>query len=277
MNSRYQYDVQQVRAFHEQTMVEGQRSYFAVDPHGELTPKRSQRHWIDIHQRKIARLLALEQDEVFVDLGCGEGYLTQSLASQAGLSLGLDFSMGALHVLKGRPSFDASQLQLALALGDDLPIAAASVDKLLCNHMLEHVIDDRAVVRSVRRVLRPAGRAVIGVPLAFTPQTRLLMRLRRLLSPQARRLQLESVAPGQLARGLIGTQSHIRFYSLDAISTLLERHGFRVLRAEGIGFALRGPVLSRLSKNPLVLRLGTAVGRIAPSLGDGVLVLAERL
>jgi len=143
--------------------------------------------------------------------------------------------------------------------------------------MLEHVIDDDAVIQAIQRVLRPGGRVLIGVPLVFTPQTRLLLRLRRLIRPRARRLQLESVAAGQLAPELIGKQSHIRFYSLHALCALLERHGFRVLHAEGIGFAVRGPLVSLLRRNPLLLNLGTLLGRFIPAMGDGVLVLAERL
>lgn len=265
-----------VQAFHERKMAEGQKSYFALDPEGELVPQPNQKRWLDIHLRKVIRLLDLRSDEVFVDLGCGEGYLTQSLASLARHSIGLDFSPAALRVFKGRPSFDAHSQYLALASGDTLPLSDASVDKLLCNHMLEHVLDDDAVIQAMWRVLRPGGRALIGVPLVFTPQTRFVIRLRRILLPRARRLQLESVAPGQLAQELIGKQSHIRFHSLRSICGLLERHGFRIICAEGVGFAVRGPLFHWMRKNSLLLSAGTLVSRLVPALGDGVLVLAER-
>jgi ubiquinone/menaquinone biosynthesis C-methylase UbiE len=150
------------------------------------------------------------------------------------------------------------------------------MDKLLCNHMLEHVLDDSAVMREIHRVVRPHGQILIGVPLELSPQIRLAIRLRRLLSPRSRLLQLEKAQPGQLVPDLIGQQGHIRFYSLRAVRDLLERNGFRVLRAEGIGLSLRGRMNQLFRHNALLFGLSTAVGWLLPSMGSGVLVLAER-
>lgn len=44
----------------------------------------------------------------------------------------------------------------------DLP--DASLDVVLCNHVLEHVPDDGAALRELRRVLRPGGWALLQVP-----------------------------------------------------------------------------------------------------------------
>ena len=46
-----------------------------------------------------------------------------------------------------------------------LPFADDSFDAILCVHVLEHVADDRAALRELRRVLRPRGWAVIQVPI----------------------------------------------------------------------------------------------------------------
>lgn len=47
----------------------------------------------------------------------------------------------------------------------DLWFKANTFDWILCSHVLEHIPDDRAAIRELRRVLKPGGVAVILVPL----------------------------------------------------------------------------------------------------------------
>lgn len=49
-----------------------------------------------------------------------------------------------------------------------LAFADASFDAVICSHVLEHVPDDRAALREVRRVLRPSGWAILQVPIAMS-------------------------------------------------------------------------------------------------------------
>jgi SAM-dependent methyltransferase len=47
----------------------------------------------------------------------------------------------------------------------DLPYADARFDVVMCNHVLEHVEDDRLALREIQRVLRPGGRAILMSPI----------------------------------------------------------------------------------------------------------------
>jgi len=46
-----------------------------------------------------------------------------------------------------------------------LPFADGALDAVVCNHVLEHVPDDRAAMREFRRVLSPRGWAILQSPL----------------------------------------------------------------------------------------------------------------
>jgi ubiquinone/menaquinone biosynthesis C-methylase UbiE len=43
----------------------------------------------------------------------------------------------------------------------DMPYGDESFDAIICNHVLQHVDDDAAALREVRRVLRPGGWALL--------------------------------------------------------------------------------------------------------------------
>jgi SAM-dependent methyltransferase len=49
---------------------------------------------------------------------------------------------------------------------EQLPFASESFDAVICNHVLEHVPDDRRALDELFRVLTPGGWAILQVPLA---------------------------------------------------------------------------------------------------------------
>jgi predicted SAM-dependent methyltransferase len=45
-----------------------------------------------------------------------------------------------------------------------IPLGDASVDVVICNHLFEHVEDDRRAMRELYRVMRPGGWGIMMVP-----------------------------------------------------------------------------------------------------------------
>jgi SAM-dependent methyltransferase len=78
---------------------------------------------------------------------------------------------GVSSVLSAAPSVDNVTLDVdedaqveVHADARDLPFSDASFDAVLCSHVLEHIPEDVDVAREMARVLRPAGVALIQVP-----------------------------------------------------------------------------------------------------------------
>jgi SAM-dependent methyltransferase len=52
-----------------------------------------------------------------------------------------------------------------------IPEPDGAFDVVICNHVLEHIPDDRRAMRELRRVLRPGGLAVLQHPVQDRPDT----------------------------------------------------------------------------------------------------------
>jgi SAM-dependent methyltransferase len=93
-----------------------------------------------------------------LDVGCGTGANLEMLA-QFGNAEGVDVSVEALDFCRAR-----GLQQVKLGVAEALPYAANSLDLVTALDVVEHLDDDVAGLREMRRVLRPEGRAVLFVP-----------------------------------------------------------------------------------------------------------------
>ena len=91
-----------------------------------------------------------------MDLGCGTGLNLDYLA-EYGDAVGLDSSEQALEFCQQRG-------HTRLCLADSLPFADNSFDIITALDVVEHIPDDLAVMREVRRVLKPNGLIIVSVP-----------------------------------------------------------------------------------------------------------------
>ena len=86
----------------------------------------------------------------------------------------------------------------------------ASLDVILCSHVLEHVHDDRRAMRELCGILRPGGWAMIQVPISRRPTFE----------------DPSSTDPAE-REGLLWQADHVRLYGLDIADRLTEA-GFEV-------------------------------------------------
>ncbi|HEX5501409.1 MAG TPA: class I SAM-dependent methyltransferase [Thermomicrobiales bacterium] len=133
-----------------------------------------------------------------LDLGCGLGYYLRQFSRE---SVGVEVSAPSLEACRR-----AGLNVLSADLNAPLPFADCSFDAIFCSHVLEHVDAPIMLLRECRRLLRPGGCVVIGVPTEGS--------ISRALGDHYYRAH-----PG-----------HLYGFSLSNLSVLLEKAGFTVAR-----------------------------------------------
>jgi 2-polyprenyl-6-hydroxyphenyl methylase/3-demethylubiquinone-9 3-methyltransferase len=107
--------------------------------------------WIDRHARLAGKKV--------VDIGCGGGILSDSMARRGADVLGIDLAAKALKVAQlhaleaGTPSIAYREVA-AEALAEEMP---AAFDVVTCMEMLEHVPEPASIVRACATLVRPGG------------------------------------------------------------------------------------------------------------------------
>jgi SAM-dependent methyltransferase len=101
----------------------------------------------------VASLLAPRPGERILDLGCGDGALTERLVAAGAEVVAVDASREQVAAARGRG------LDARVAHGEHLPFAG-EFDAVFSNAALHWMRDADAVIASVFRALRPGGRFV---------------------------------------------------------------------------------------------------------------------
>jgi len=97
-----------------------------------------------------------------LDLGCGDGILTDILLNQTGprTLVGVDFDPFETQAAARFPFYQ----RIHTCSADDIPEPDASFDFVLSNSVLEHIPDLEATIVEIARLLRKNGRFLFTVP-----------------------------------------------------------------------------------------------------------------
>ena len=104
-------------------------------------------HWL---YPRLARRLAGRS----LDIGCGIG----DMLIYRGNTVGVDINPRTVAFCQARGAA-ASLMQ-----PDELPFADGEFDSALMDNVLEHILQPERLLGEVRRILKPGGRLLVGVP-----------------------------------------------------------------------------------------------------------------
>lgn len=129
------------------------------DPGEYFRTKNLPVRWIEnARLRAVLRAADTRDTDRVLDIGCGTG---EMLLLMKGMRTGVDLSTS---MLKRARAALPPHIQLVEAPAERLPFPSRSFDKITCSEVIEHVMDPRAVLEEMKRVLKDDGTAVVSIP-----------------------------------------------------------------------------------------------------------------
>jgi SAM-dependent methyltransferase len=200
----------------------------------DMLYKREMTHWWDRVRRKIAVDLAkeyLKENKInsakILDVGCGTGAFAKEFKN-LGEYYGIDISPKAVDFCKKRGIKNVKE-----GSATDLNYSESEFDIVLALDVLEHLKNDQAAIREIRRVLKPGGIAIIFVP-AFS----------------------------FLWSSSDITSQHFRRYTLKDLKLKSKEEGFKIIRSSYFNTFLFPPILAvRMAVRYLHLPFGSEYQR----------------
>ena len=155
-----------------------------------------------------------------LDAGCGDGInlfglnkITSSNKWDA-IIYGVDYNPLRLERASKFPFVE----EINQSPLDNLPYADEWFDVVLCNQVLEHISEDKNVLLEFKRVIRPGGLLILGVP--------------------NEGCALAWFRNHIIQRSILKSTDHVNFYTEKSISKVLTVSGFSILSIEKSGFFL---------------------------------------
>lgn len=124
------------------------------DPQGQSKPL----HEINPHRLQFIRERSSVEGANMIDVGCGGGILTESLALSGAKMTGIDMGQQALeiaqlHALEAGLKIDYQHTTAEAMAAEH----AGEFDAVTCMEMLEHVPDPQAIIEACASLVKPGG------------------------------------------------------------------------------------------------------------------------
>lgn len=124
------------------------------DPNGPMKPL----HALNPLRLQYVQSHATLHEKNVLDMGCGGGILTESLAKAGAHTSGIDMSEAAIHAAKRHA--DAAQLSIhyeKIQIETFATLHPNAFDVITCMEMLEHVPDPTSIMQAASHLLKPDG------------------------------------------------------------------------------------------------------------------------
>lgn len=131
-------------------------------------------HWWDVdgklktlHDINPLRVQYIQQhcqlrENTVLDIGCGGGILSESLAKAGAKVTAIDLSEPAIEVAKQHAKQQKLSIDYRVQSAEDMAEQAPQFDVITCLELLEHVPDPGSVIKAASQCLKPGGQLVLS-------------------------------------------------------------------------------------------------------------------
>jgi ubiquinone/menaquinone biosynthesis C-methylase UbiE len=205
---------------------------------------RVYKQWVDtiannaweLNVKNIIKLcLVNDKQGQVLDLGCGDGELTQRFAEEIGLShiIGIDWHVPSIQ--------NARQYNIQLIRGNvqhTLPFPNQHFDLVISNQVIEHLTDVDMFVKEIYRILKVGGKAIISTEnLSSWHNIAALVMGQQAFSQQISEYHIIGNRFANF-RGYtaVGYGGHQKIFTTQGLRELCELYGFEVEGVYGSGY-----------------------------------------
>ena len=221
-----------------------------MDAMEEVGPYYDRVNWlitfgmVDRWRKRVAEIA--EPDDTVLEIGSGPGNFTKHLSSKKILCLEPSSEL----VADSRKLLDSERVVLLRGVGEQVPLASSSVDKVFCVFSFRDFFDKRAGTEEMHRVLKSGGEVVI-VDMAKPqpgPLARMLEFHVKHMVPPLTRVAVPAVARQRWSRDpyLTLLETYDAYGSVKVYEKLLSDAGFTDVSTEFL--ELKGATMTRGKK-----------------------------
>jgi ubiquinone/menaquinone biosynthesis C-methylase UbiE len=224
---------------------------------------------------KLRPIVKYLKNKVVLEIGCGEGDLSEFVSRYAKKVYAMDLNPLVLEVVKKRENIE-------YVVGDatKMEFPDNSFDFIIASEVLEHIEEDRKVLKEMKRVLKKGGKIFITVPNSeFLKE----------YDSKVGNL-VKSLTPRNLNKDIFNKRdfNHVRLgYSKDDFEKISEEFNFKILELyyrfklyEILDFRFSLPTVVRFVLRPIldpILCLMLILDKKIPGQGGSIQVIFEKL
>ena len=169
-------------------------------------------------QKKAISQIAVKDNMVFLDLGCGTGWAVRyvsDLVKGNGKFKGIDISGGMIEMAKMN-SKEYENVSFVKASAEELPFDSDYFDSILCTNSFHHYLRPQKALKEIFRVLQANGRIYI---LDVTSDDGFIRRINRIVQKNEK--------------------AHVSFYSTSEYKEMFTQSGLKHIKSKRLYYPLK--------------------------------------